>query len=417
MRKRGDGVKIASGFKQKLALGFVFILILSYAAYHVVNIFSDDISTFAAGVTTESTTVSSVGYVFKDETVLTSEYTGLIDYLVSDGTKVSVGQEVAVAYKNGLQHQDYVSKINECIRVLEQSSAGAIDGIDIVSQRAENNNVYDSIIKMLASGETGGLGYEAEKLLVGMNTVRAILGTEDFSSEEALEVLYRERDKIFSESGKNVSCNVENTGYFFSGTDGNEELFTMEAVENLTADSFDRIIRKSRETDKIKGAYGKISYTYEWKLVMPISIEDARSLKEGEIYDGLFSENNRTSLPLKLEKIILDRSDDRAILIFYCDRQPTDFSFDRCQSVSITVKSVSGIYVPKSVVVRQDGIRGVYVLRGSVVRFRYIEIIHDGSDYYLVKRDSENDEERSFLRENDIIILNGRNLFDGRVMD
>lgn len=410
-------MKLGSGFKQKIALGIVFVLVFAYATFHIVNIFGEDISTFAAGVTTENTVLNSMGYIFRDETVLTSQNSGLVDYLVKDGTKVSVGQKVAVAYSSGRQKQNYISKLNDCIYVLEQSSSEAVSSVDIVEQREKNGDMYDTIIKMLADGETGGLGYHAESLLVGMNTVNTILEVDEVDREKVLEALYAERERVFDESGNAASCTVDRTGYFFSGTDGNEELFTSEAADDLTASSFDKIIAKSRETDTVKGAYGKISYSSEWKLVMPIDIDDARYFEEGVTYSALFSENNQTELPLRLDRIIRDKAEERALLVFYCDRQPENFTFERCQSVTITVKTVNGIYVPKNVVVREEGIRGVYILRGSVVHFRYIDIIYEGSDYYLVKRDAEHDDERTFLRENDMIILNGRNLFDGRVLD
>ena len=63
-----------------------------------------------------------------------------------------------------------------------------------------------------------------------------------------------------------------------------------------------------------------------------------------------------------------------------------------------------------------DGFRGVYVLRGSVVYFRRIEIVYEGNDYYLVKEGLES-EDVSYLQVNDLIILNGKNMFDGRVLD
>ena len=58
----------------------------------------------------------------------------------------------------------------------------------------------------------------------------------------------------------------------------------------------------------------------------------------------------------------------------------------------------------------------MYILRGSVVQFRYIDIVYEGSDYYLVKQDSEDDGDRKYLRENDMIILNTTNLFEGRIL-
>ena len=81
------------------------------------------------------------------------------------------------------------------------------------------------------------------------------------------------------------------------------------------------------------------------------------------------------------------------------------------------MERVSGIYVPKNVVKRVDGYRGVYTLRGSVVHFRYLEILYEGSDYYLVKIGVESDGKYEYLQVNDLIILNGKNMFDGRVLD
>ena len=114
---------------------------------------------------------------------------------------------------------------------------------------------------------------------------------------------------------------------------------------------------------------------------------------------------------------VSEKGSDRALLVFSCDRQPDGFSFDRCQSVSITVSAVSGLYIPKSVVKKIDGEKGVYILRGSIVYFRHIRVVYTGSDYYLVAADTEHDDERTYIRPNDMIILNGRNLFDGRVLD
>ena len=125
----------------------------------------------------------------------------------------------------------------------------------------------------------------------------------------------------------------------------------------------------------------------------------------------------KSCIPLTLENIIEAPDHGSVLLVFRCDRLPDHFSFDRSQSVRLEVARTQGIYVPKSVVERRDGHRGVYVLRGSVVYFRYIDIVYEGKDYYLVREGVEDDGDRIYLKVNDQIILNGRNLFDGRIMD
>ena len=57
-------------------------------------------------------------------------------------------------------------------------------------------------------------------------------------------------------------------------------------------------------------------------------------------------------------------------------------------------------------------------LKGSVVQFRAIEVAYIGRDYYLVEADFDDDEsEFAYLTQNELIITNGQNMFDGRIMD
>ena len=414
--------KLRSSVKQRIALGLVCALIVSYTVYHIVTLFDDEYSTYAAGVTTEKTVMSYNGYIFRDEQVLTSSNTGIADYLVEDGTKVAEGQSVAVVYSKGKEKKAYLSRLEEYISILEQSTGKNIENLDYVDQKQNNEDSYDAIIKMLADGETGQLEYSINKFLVGLNSADEIRaedeaeGTGEITDRVAtLQSLYEERNKIFSQSGNGIECSTARPGYFFSQVDGCEEMFTLDAVDGLTVASFNKMVEYASTNSAEADAYGKIGYTSDWKIVMSVNKSDLKHFEVETTYSGLFSENNSVVLPLYLERIVKDGSSE-ALLIFSCDRLPKNFSFDRCQSVSITVDEVSGIYVPKDIVVKNEGSIGVYILRGSVVHFRHIDIVYEGSDYYLVNAHSEDDGDNKYIRENDMIILTGSNLFDGRIL-
>ena len=81
------------------------------------------------------------------------------------------------------------------------------------------------------------------------------------------------------------------------------------------------------------------------------------------------------------------------------------------------MNSISGIYVPKSAVHRDGNKIFVYVLKGSVVRYRNIDVLHEDREYYLVTPHENEEEWEMYLGENELLILNGKNLFDGRIMD
>ena len=407
-------MKSRSGFIQKIAVGIVCVVVFTYTVYHIAGIFREDISTFAAGVTTESRTLSYNGYTFRDELVLSSSNSGVVDYKVADGTKISEGQSIAVAYDKNRSRQNTIAQLDRQIRVLTESLE-ATDSSDIVVLKDRNNDTYDAVMKLLAVSETGGLSYQLEKLLVGMNRAAEVAGGSDVSA--TLNGLYAAREGIFEKSGDGVECVSPKNGYFFSGADGCEEYFTMAALEDLTVAKFEKLVARTEETEAPKGAYGRITDNSEWGLVLPIPASDKKYFTAGSTYSALFSENNQTEMPLYLERIVESENNGTVLLVFSCDRQPEGFSFNRCQSVTITLSTVSGIYVPKSVVVRGDGAKGVYILRGSIVYFRYIDVLYEGSDYYLVSPNEEHTDKRTYLRANDMIILNGKNMFDGRVLD
>lgn len=404
-------------FGQKLVLGVAFALIVCYTVYHMTSLFEGELSTYAAGVTTESTVLYESGYVFRNETVLISPYSGLISYEAESGRKVGQGQALATVYEGGGEiERMQLLYVDHQIEILEESYKNGWTSLDMGKVKANVSDTYNAIVKKLASREVGGLTYETDLFLTLLNQMNGLSQGEDASGIQALENLYKGREQLLASSGASISHSAEQSGYFYDQVDGYEAAFTLSAAEGLTGDSFERLLKEGA-AEIPAGAYGKLCDSSEWMLVIPTELSNQSYFEAGEVYEGIFEKNNQTRLPLTLERIVEDPERDRALLVFRCDRLPDPFSFDRCQNVRLEVDSVRGIYVPKHIVERESGMRGVYVLRGSVVHFRYIDIVYEGSDYYLVKENVEDDGDRTYLKVNDQIILNGKNLFDGRIMD
>ena len=402
---------------QRVALAAIGLLIMTYTVYHLSGLFRDTISTFAVGVTSEVTSINYSGYVFRDETVLTSPNGGAVEYHVEDGTKVSRGQQMATVYEKGdASVREQIRLLDAQIALLEKGTTGLV-GVDMGELKQGVSDDYYALCKLLASSESSGLSYHADSLLVGLNRMETLSGKTSTASE-TLEVLRAERNRLLGEAGDFISYGAEKSGYFYSTVDGYEDRFTMEAAKNLTAESFYRLIYSSPSNGAEHGetAYGKMSYSAEWILVLPVKASEAKYFELGEVYEGIFTDNNNSVIPLTLENQV-EGEGGSVLLVFRADRLPSGFTFSRAQSVRIEIDEVSGLYVPKNVVTREKGKRGVYILRGSVVYFRRIEIVFEGSDYYLVKPGVEGDEEWTYLQANDLIILGGRNLFDGMVMD
>ena len=146
------------------------------------------------------------------------------------------------------------------------------------------------------------------------------------------------------------------------------------------------------------------------------SVTSAYFEKDG-VYRLRFVENGNVTIPMTLSDIVEDDVYGGSLLVFYANRLPDGFVFDRCQSVSVEVSSFSGIYVPKSAVHKMGGQYCVYVLRGSVVTMRRIDVVYEATDYYLSAPDVKSDGGVQYLGANELLIIKGSNLFDGRILD
>ena len=95
----------------------------------------------------------------------------------------------------------------------------------------------------------------------------------------------------------------------------------------------------------------------------------------------------------------------------------------RCcrQSASLIHESYSGIRVPTEALRVEDGVTGVYCLVGMQAVFKPVDVVYQGSGYYLVepskKEDDTENTSSSRLRVGDSIIITAEELYNGKVIN
>ena len=409
--------KKRKAFKSKLAIGLVFLLAVVYTAYHLLNfVFYQDIHTVATGVVEHSKTIGGRGYVFRDEIVLSSENGGIVDYKVDNGSKISVSQQLADVYKDGgNEHRSIIRKFDEYIALLEKSEIGA-EPLDIIKLEEDANNIYKNLVKLLNDGNSGELAVGIEQMIVVLNKIN-VLTSGNASISQTLSEMRDVRDKMFA--GKYITEESQTSGYFYYYPDGYEDRFNSSNLTDLTAEKFysleQSLTQGNAKLDK--NAYGKIAVNSGWHLVMEISTTNSSKLTVGGKYGLTFPENNNTKFEMQLEQKIPSEGKSTEICVFYCNRLPNNFELSRTQDVQLDIFTVKGISIPRSAIASENGIRGVYVLKGSVVHFRCIDIVYEDSDYCLAEISGKDQGGYYALGTNEMIITNGKNLFDGRILE
>ena len=410
------------GFLQKYALRIAVTLamlgLIVYTVAHAMGFAMGNVLTTPVRRITDTQITSAQGYLFRNEEVLTTAGEGLVDTLVENGTKVGKNVSVAKVWSTDVggdaltAAQLKLSRINRAIRILEDSQLKAGTPLSEANKyRAEYIALYREIAAATEEGRLDRIPALEEKLLVALNRYVSLVGETDETNSH-LQELREEKESIIGASSATEVKSETSSGLFYDGSyvDGFESIFAATALENLTPEAL-HTLAESTPTISEGQTVGKLVYGYEWYLAMELSPSVAAGFAVGREYRFTFPENDDITAKLTLEKLV--RGEGSVLAVFRCESHPNDFLFYRKQTVEITVGETEGFYIPETAIVTENGMMGVYVFEESTVRFRKAHIIWMGEGYAIAELPGEGSSTE--LRENDILIVSGKDLYEGKV--
>ncbi len=410
---KGSSAKIL----KNIGIAVVCLCVLAYSVFHVSSLFSEEIGTIVVGPTTEKATTTLDGYIFRDATlVYPNKYGGAVDYLVENGEKVSAGTKLATVYSEGnsVEIKDTLALLDEQIALLESTTEQKTSVSGITELRRKASDAYYSIMKQLSGGTDIAFAAQQKKLLVALNSI-ALLTDEGFEIEGTLAALKASRAELLGAGGDSEAVSTQKSGYFYTGVDGYEQAFSGSAACELDRAGFLHLFAYPEMSSDVGNSIGKMSYNSNWYFAAELDAKEAEKFDEGERYTVEFTSGGYFEIRMTVDRVLKGTGDESAVIVLSSNILPENFNFRR-QTARIVTDSVSGIYVPRSAVHRENFKEVVYILKGSVVQRRYIEVIYEGSDYYIVKENVDNGDGKTYLSSNELLIVKGSNLFDGRIL-
>ena len=409
-------------FLQKYALRIAVTLamlgLIVYTVAHAMGFAMGNVLTTPVRRITDTQITSAQAYLFRNEEVLTTDKAGLVDTLVENGTKVGKNVCVAKVWSTDASGdalaaaQLSLTRINRSIRILENSQLKPGTPLSEANKyRAEYTSLYREIAAAAEAGKLDRIPALEEKLLVALNRYVSLVGETD-ETKAHLQSLRDEKQSLIGDGAAVEVKSEASSGLFYDGgyVDGFENIFTTQALEDLTPESLHTLIESTPTTPEGQ-TVGKLVYGYEWYLALELSPSVATDFRTGRGYRFTFPENDDATATLTLTKLVTGA--DTVLAVFVCESNPNDFVFYRKQTVEITVGESEGFYIPETALVTQNGMTGVYVFEESTVRFRRADIIWRGEGYAIAALPGEGS--LTALRENDILIVSGNDLYEGKV--
>lgn len=409
-------------FLQKYALRIAVTLallgLIVYTVAHAMGFAMGSVLTTPVRRITDTQITSAQGYLFRTEEVLATEGEGLVDTLVENGTKVAKNVSVAKVWSTDTTGealaaaQLQLSRINRAIRILQSGQLKPGTPLSEANKyRAEFTSLYGQISAAAEAGNLDQIPVLEEKLLIALNRYVSLVGETD-ETKSYLQSLQEEKQNLLGDSTAVEVKSETSSGLFYDSgyVDGYESIFTTGVLETLTPETLHTLVESTPSTPEGQ-TVGKLVYGYEWYLALELSPTVAMDFRTGKSYRFTFPENDDATATLTLSKLV--SGTDTVLAVFVCESHPNDFLFYRCQTVEITVGESEGFYIPETALVEQNGAVGVYIFEESTVRFRRTDIIWRGEGYAIVALPGENS--LTELRENDILITSGKDLYEGKV--
>ncbi len=419
-----DPIKL---LKTLLALALCIGIVI-YVYLQVMGGFSGSIETETAMHVSLNETIETTAVIFRDETVMETTANGTIVTVVSEGERVSNGQLVANVYSDGDDAvlQDDINRINRSLDILENSSVDEQFVISDLRQLDDDiTDVFGDIYTASAKGRLSSAIATSSELLVKLNK-RDMIVESGFDYTAEFTRLQNEKQRLEGQIKSAAEpVYAVGSGYFFGDVDGYEKDFRISDAENITLSDFERLTSLSPDEEVAASGNVKIVNDFIWYLVCSLDADKARTLTEGWNYRVAFPENADYEMTMKLSKIVSETNSPVSLAVFRVNVLPSDFNYKRFQNAEIVIKGFEGISVPKKALRIVNGIEGVYILVGDVVRFRSIDRIAEKDGYYIVKLKSNDavfveedgtETEIKHLSLYDSIIVSGKNLFDGKII-
>ncbi len=422
----------------------VAVLLLVYVGYQVYRSQYTGLKTETAIYSTVSETIDTTGFIIRDEEVIDSGYSGVLNYTVDDGEKVAENGILAEIYptEEDAAAQNRIARIDDELNRLSaletpDDSAATSNPKMIGSQISKK---ITAILTELKSGSLSTVTDERNDLMLLLSQRQIVTGKEttgDYSAH--VDELHEERIAL-TQSASSSTGTVKSpaAGYFIRSVDGYEDAVSIDEVTELTVDDV-RALEDGEAENSDDESIGKIAKDFNWYIACVLTENDLVRLDRTTRVTVEMPFATLEKIPAEVVEINRDAETGKAAVILKCTYMNSDIASARKETLRINISSYSGVLVQESAIhfadvvvqetdengnevdVTYENIRGVYVKSGS--RIRFVQIFSDATiNGYAICKTSLSTQEREQLVTRDTIqlydevVVEGTDLYDGKML-
>lgn len=369
------------------------------------------------------------GVYMRDETLIYNSGTGVLSFENEDGTKVGKSSVIARRYKSegDSAYLREIENIERQIAVLENAEKLlGTDSSQLEAISIQINESHSDLVSAVLNRNYSEAGAKQRSLLEAMCKREITLRNSDGYSVKKLELnqeISRLRSLI---SGSIQDVVAGSAGYFVSDVDGYEGEIGYADIEKMTEEKINEVVENPKKSAG-GSTIGKLISDYHWRVAAVIGSEEMQNINVGDTVTLRVGSDGK-----KFDADVVSKTpsgEDKVVCVFECDELNSAVARGRTARFKLVINSYGGLRVPRKALRYDDnGERGVFVESGQSLRFKKVEVVYWDDDYVICKQNvikkredtSDNDDiydeeiDNSYLKLYDIIVTEGKELYDGK---
>ena len=391
----------------------LWILLAAIAAYFGYNVVS---SLYAPLMTATVTPYEAgagyyaSGFVVREEELLYSQY-GTTVLNCAEGAHVAANDTVATGYRSedAKTRQTRIDELSGQIEQLQYAWSAVSSVYDQAALDADIAGDLAQLSRYLALRDMNSVS-DLSPELKGLILRRTGSDSDSGSLQARISTLQAELETLEAQSAGDTSAILAGkAGTFSAAVDGYESVLTPERLMEMTVAEFESV--QPDETDA--NAIGRLVTSATWYYACVVPASELSGVEEGNRATLTFARDYYQPVTMRVARLGGNEAGSR-LLVLSSDRALQNVTLLRQQSAEIVFTSYSGLRVPKSAVRVENGQTGVYILEGTLAKWKPITILHDTSESYVVTLDTSS---TNNLWPGDELIINAKNLYDGKVVN
>ena len=391
-----------------LFLGFISIFIIN----QLVSSLYSPIKTETAVFYTANDGFKITGQIIRDETLITSNNSGVLHFITSDGSRVSKNGVIANIYPSESasitvsELEILKSQISDIEDILSYNDVQAAN-LELINSRI--NRSLDNMLFASSADDFTTTEQLSKELLSAANRKQAALGDTSGLSKRLASLKNEVKELSGTLPSPKGKVRAGESGYFVSKTDGFEKVFTVSDLSKITPE----YLKEAKAEKNAENVIGKIVSDYEWYIAATVSINDSLKYKEGQELKLITTVKSSPTLSVTVKKINISETQENAVIIFACSDMNSELATIRSGVMTVISREYSGLRVPRKALRVVNSVKGVYVQNGVQVNFVPVDIVYTNDDFMLCKKQNDS---KNYLKLYDKVVVKGRNLYDGKVV-